>query len=661
MLNKLDSYSNGAQARKSETTSHFNDVACFPWQPEGYTNAVQSVWRSLQMILDKGCSITLDGVSLNLSSIVAVAKQSRVASDSNIAESLPRSVALLDAKLNQGIVIFGVNTGFGGSADTRSKQHEALQLALLQHHQAGVLLLSDGGTPSTIIMGVLGPHNVPFPIVRASMLARCNSLLRGHLGVCIEVIERILDPLRCQMTLIVPFRVLEGNPDIHVHCGDGQIPEVVPADQALQRVGLTPLRLGPKEGLGLLNGTSFSCGAASLVLIEANQLALPSQVLTAMGTEALSGSRGNFHSFIANVRPHPGQKEVASNIYALLADSKLISGALPKRPQIENLALAMSQIQCELNSTTDNPVFDPEHGEAHHGGNFRAMAITSAMIFSQCSEVLNPVLSHGLSPNLCADDPSLSFALKGVDINMASYMSELAYLTHPVSSHVQSTEIHNQSLNSLAFIAARYAAESIEVLSLMPATYLYVLCQALDCAPYTLNSLIEPGRRFSHEQLYPIQTAVWDELMSHWVQGSTKDLSARSQAAAAASSVVLLDLVSSHCGKDIATRLDLARIIIPFKEKASNILYQNYTATREEFFCVPATADHLCGASSRFYRLVRRTLAVPMNRGLADHPTYDSDKDPRATKTIGSHISTIYTELRQGGMTDAVVNCWESL
>ncbi|KAF5866543.1 hypothetical protein ETB97_011428 [Aspergillus alliaceus] len=164
-----------------------------------------------------------------------------------------------------------------------------------------------------------------------------------------------------------------------------------------------------------------------------------------------------------------------------------------------------------------------------------------------------------------------------------------------------------------------------------------------------------------HEQLYPIQTALWDELMSHWVQGSTKDLSARSQAAAAASSVVLLDLVSSHCGKDIATRLDLARIIIPFKEKASNILYQNYTATREEFLCVPATADHLCGASSRFYRLVRRTLAVPMNRGLADHPTYDSEKDPRATKAIGSHISTIYTELRQGGMTDAVVNCWESL
>ncbi|KAE8391696.1 phenylalanine ammonia-lyase [Aspergillus alliaceus] len=649
MLNKLDSYSNGAQARKSETTSHLNDVACFPWQPEGYTNAVQSVWRSLQMILDKGCSITLDGVSLNLSSIVAVAKygiESRVASDSNIAESVSRGVALLDAKLNQCMVIYRVNTGFGASADTRSKQHEALQMALLQHHQAGVLLLNDGGTPNTTIMGVLRPHNVPFPFISGSGDLTHMAYIAG---------------------------VLEGNPDTHVHCGDGHIPEVVPADQALQRVGLTPLRLGPKEGLGLLNGTSFSCGAASLVLIEANQLALLSQVLTAMGTEALS----------ANVRPHPGQKEVASNIYALLADTKLVSDALPKRSGLAQDRYALRTASQWLGPQIARASY---HGEAHHGGNFQATEITSAvekimaamqiigkMIFSQCSEVLNPVLSHGLPPNFCADDPSLSFALKGVDINMASYMSELAYLTHPVSSHVQSAEMHNQGLNSLAFIAAQYAAESLEVLSLMSATYLYVLCQALDLRALHLGfanrarsqvcCLLSEQLQHSiqHEQLYPIQTAPWDELMSHWVQGSTKDLSARSQAAAAASSVVLLDLVSSHCGKDIATRLDLARIIIPFKEKASNILYQNFTATREEFFCVPATADHLCGASSRFYRLVRRTLAVPMNRGLADHPTYDSEKDPRATKAIGSHISTIYTELRQGGMTDAVVNCWESL
>ncbi|KAA8652749.1 aromatic amino acid ammonia-lyase [Aspergillus tanneri] len=275
------------------------------------------------------------------------------------------------------------------------------------------------------------------------MLTRCNSLLRGHSAVRPAVVQHILTLLAHGMTPILPLRgsisasgdltplayiagAVEGNPDISVHKDrDGSI---VPADEALRELGLSPLEYGPKEGLGLLNGTAFSAGAASLVLVESTQLLLLSQVLTAMGTEALR--------------------------------------APASRPQIENLALSLMQVEIELNWTTDNPLLDPTEQRIHHGGNFQAAAVTSAM-----EKALGALQMLG---------KILSFAFKGVDINMAAYLSELGYLSHPVSKHVQSAEMHNQALNSLAFLACRYTADAVEVLSLMAATYLYVLCQALD-------------------------------------------------------------------------------------------------------------------------------------------------------------------------------------
>lgn len=90
------------------------------------------------------------------------------------------------------------------------------------------------------------------------------------------------------------------------------------------------------------------------------------------------------------------------------------------------------------------------------------------------------MLNNGLPPNLAADEPSISFTMNGVDIGMASYMSELAYLANPVSSYVQSAEMHNQAVNSLAFISTRYTEQSVELVSLISALYLYVVCQALD-------------------------------------------------------------------------------------------------------------------------------------------------------------------------------------
>ncbi|KAL5360773.1 L-Aspartase-like protein [Aspergillus floccosus] len=625
------------------------------------------------------------------------------------------SVDHLNQKLSKNEVIYGVNTGFGGSADTRTNRHENLQKALVQHHNAAVLLPSDRGlSDKAFDMHGARSHGMPIPIVRAAMLTRCNSLLRGHSAVRVTIIEYILTLLAHRMTPIVPLRgsisasgdltplayiagALEGNPDIYIHKGASN--ETIPADQALKEMGLVPLMLGPKEGLGLINGTAFSAGAAGLVLFEANQLVLLSQALTAIGTEALLGTAHNYHPFIAEARPHYGQREAAGNIFNILAGSQLATvlgsaivptpheGLAQDRyalrtsaqwigPQIENIDLAIKQVTCELNSTTDNPLVDPVTGRIHHGGNFQATAITSAMekimtamqmlgrlFFAQCSEIINPGISKGLPPNLSVDEPSLSFAFKGVDINMASYMSELAYLNHPVSNHVQSAEMHNQSLNSLAFVSCRYAAETVEILSLMAATYLYVLCQALDlralhreflknAQPKVNNITAELFLPVMGDDLPTVQNAVWTEIMNHWAKANTKDLTDRSLSATNNSLGVLLDCL----GVDDSRCMD-ASTVHQWRTRVTKTLASSYATARERFLKEQTTATYLCQSSRNFYTFVRERLGVSMHKGIVDHPTYDSGRSKKK-ENIGSQISKVYVALRKGDFQEVMLSSW---
>ena len=150
-------------------------------------------------------------------------------------------------------------------------------------------------------------------------------------------------------------------------------------------------------------------------------------------------------------------------------------------PQIEDLLASLETITRECNSSelsltvliylnltdvsslaTDNPLSDGETGTIHHGGNFQAMAVTNAMektrlslhhigkiMFAQCAELVDPSMNRGLPPSLAATDPSLNYHGKGIDIAAAAYVSELGYLANPVSTHIQSAEMHNQAVKSV--------------------------------------------------------------------------------------------------------------------------------------------------------------------------------------------------------------------
>lgn len=137
----------------------------------------------------------------------------------------------------------------------------------------------------------------------------------------------------------------------------------------------------------------------------------------------------------------------------------LPKNATPVRQISLFIVLEISQTSDVPCSATDNPLVDGETGEVHHGGNFQAMAITNAMektrlalhhigklLFSQSTELVNPLMNRGLPPSLAATDPSLNYHVKGIDIATAAYVGELGYLANPVSTHIQSAEMHNQAI-----------------------------------------------------------------------------------------------------------------------------------------------------------------------------------------------------------------------
>lgn len=422
----------------------------------------------------------------------------------------------------------GVNTGFGGSANTRTKKVHDLQSGVVRELRSGVLPVVDNHTPSPWL---LSHHAMPFHWVRAAMLIRINSLISGHSGVRSVVVEQMLHLLRIDAIPQVPMHgsisasgdlmplgyiaaAVQGSADSPCTLGGLQgSQQTISAKEVFHRSKRAPQPFSAKEALAVVNGTAVSCAVACLALHEIHGLAVLSQILTAMSVEALKGSMESFDPVFAQVRPHLGQVEAARNIRSFLSGSRLTdtarradSGTLHQDrysvrttpqwigPVLEDLLLAHGQLSVECNSVTDNPIIDIEEESRYlSGGNFQAKAVTSAMekarqslqslgrmIFSQVTELLNPAYSCGLPPNLVIDEPNESFLFKSVDMMAAALTSELGFLANPVGSHVQNAEMGNQSLNSLALISARYTMTAVDIASKLMAAHLLVVCQAID-------------------------------------------------------------------------------------------------------------------------------------------------------------------------------------
>lgn len=563
---------------------------------------------------------------------------------------------------------------------------------------------------------------MPESWVRASMLIRLNSLASGASGVRLSTIDTLVQLLEKNVVPRIPIRgsisasgdlsplsyvggVMQGKPTVTAWMDDiySGTRRIARADVALAAHSIDTVKLGAKEGLAIVNGTAISAGVGALAMHEALFLTALSQILTAMSVEALCGTDESFDPFFAQVRPHPGQTEVAQNIFAFLSQSTLVhrsdgteEASLRQDrysirtasqwigPVIEDLLLSHEQLRIEFNSVTDNPLIDTKGGRMLHGGNFQAKSVTSAMektrqacqtigrmLSVQCTELINPGTNRGLPPNLVVDEPSESFIWKGTDIMVAALQSELGFLANPVGTHVQTAEMGNQALNSLALISCRYTLDALDVLAQMSAAHLLALCQAFDLRAMNIRFLEDLRPQFCNmvaesfaelliddEKLSTIQISLWEKFKLRLDGSSSIDSSRRFTLATECLQPTLLRV--------LCPSVESLKAIQSWSDRCSGVALQMFRVNRDHYFNRPDATPYLGVASRHIYKFIRNRLGVPFLREDTIRTPSDESIEFQPTGihgaiTVGSLITVIYQSIRTGGFYSVVVECLQGI
>jgi histidine ammonia-lyase len=457
-------------------------------------------------------AIQLDGSRLTLPDLVAIAHEF---AEVRIAESARAKVeaarAVVDDVAARDEPTYGINTGFGSFAEVRipTDSLSVLQVNLLRSHAAGV------GEP------------LPIPVVRATMALRANVLAKGFSGIRMKTLELLVHLLNKRVHPVVPSRGSVGAsgdlaPLAHlalVLIGEGEAwhdGRAEPGAAALQRAGLTPATLAPKEGLALINGTQASTALLGLVLAEAFRLTRAGDIAAALSIDALCGSTRPFDARIHQARGFAGQQTSAANLIALMAGSPInashancgrVQDAYSMRctAQVHGaardaLAFAHRSFEIEANAATDNPMVFEETRDIVSGGNFHgapvaiacdvvclALAQLATISERRCERLVNPALS-GLPPFLTRHG-GLESGLMMTQVTAAALTSELKTAATPASVDTIPTSGGREDHVSMSMAAALKAARASQLARHVLACELLCACEAIDLlAP--LNSSV---------------------------------------------------------------------------------------------------------------------------------------------------------------------------
>jgi histidine ammonia-lyase len=428
------------------------------------------------------------------------------------------SAAAVERILARGEPVYGINTGFGKLANVRieAADLETLQRNIVLSHAAGV------GEAS------------PVAVIRLMLALKLASLAQGASGVrpaTVALIEAMLDR---GLTPVVPGQGSVGAsgdlaPLAHMAATMIGVGEIfvdgarLPAAEALARAGLSPLRLGPKEGLALLNGTQFSTAYALAALFEAEVLFRSALVTGALSTEAAKGSDTPFDHRIHVLRRHTGQIEAADALRALMAGSAIRASHLADdarvqdpyclrcQPQVMGAALdvlrqAAATLGTEANGVSDNPLIFPDTDEALSGGNFHAepVAFAADMIALAVCEIgsiaerriamlVDPAQS-GL-PAFLTPKPGLNSGFMIPQVTAAALVSENKQKAYPASVDSIPTSANQEDHVSMAAHAARRLPPMVENAKAVIAIELLAAAQGCDFhAPLTSSPALEAVR-----------------------------------------------------------------------------------------------------------------------------------------------------------------------
>ncbi|GAX60656.1 histidine ammonia-lyase [Candidatus Scalindua japonica] len=500
--------------------------------------------------------VTLNGDSnLSVEDVLSIARKCLPVHIKLTPEKKQRMQDSYDHMMEQvrnGIPIYGTNSSFGAQAGRLHHDGDEEERVKIARRISESILIADVS---------VGP-SLPKDVVRAAMLIRVNMLLPGMSAVKLDDLSIFIEMLNKDITPIVgSYGSIGASGDLAQNCRilnaamQRSTTKVIDrngvtrtADNALTAAGLKKLELGPKAGLGLVNGDNFSTAAAALLFVDTVQLMLLNTAVSALIIQALRGTDRSFHPILSGVRLHPGQKFAALLYRKLLQGSKLsyqeMSGHKLREsgvkvqdgyslrclsqffaPHWENLIRIKDTITTNINSVSDNPIWVPPDyatdGEKPwqwvSGGNF--LGIHMAESIDQMRKILTHITkvndrhlarlinrneNNGLPDNLSDNKSLTKCTFKGIQIQMGMMEVYSSVLSIPVTTFFGVHEEDNQDITAHGLTSWLLAKENLRLARYAVATNLIASMQAVD-----LRAVNEPEGK-GKELLSPATQYLYD-------------------------------------------------------------------------------------------------------------------------------------------------------
>jgi histidine ammonia-lyase len=436
--------------------------------------------------------------------------------NSSALEKIRYSQEQVQRIVSENKTVYGVNTGFGVLANTPISEEDTrtLQHKILQSHSVGV------GEP------------IPAEIAKMMLITKMHALAQGFSGVQVSTLERINWHIENDVIPVVPEKGSVGAsgdlaPLAHLCLpliGLGEVfykGKRYRSQEVLQQHGLSPVQLGPKEGLALINGTQFILAYAVKAVQRMHNCLEAADIIGAMSLEALTGTKAPFDERLHNLRPFTGSKLVAQRLRLLLHQSDIMQShvdcgrvqdpySLRCMPQVHgasrNAWLHLKELtETELNSVTDNPVI-LSADDTISGGNFHGQPLALPLDYAcfAAAEVGNIsdrrcyLLLEGKwgLPMLLMKNVGLNSGFMIPQYTTAALVTENKTLCFPASADSIPTSLGQEDHVSMGSISGRKLYKVLDNLEYILAIELMTACQAIEFRrPLKSSAILE----FAHD------------------------------------------------------------------------------------------------------------------------------------------------------------------
>jgi histidine ammonia-lyase len=427
--------------------------------------------------------VAIDGETLTIEKVHMVAREhAKVIIPENVKKRVEANAQTVQKLVDAGEALYGVTTGIGEFARIKisKEQAEELQNRIVYSHAAGT------GNIAT------EDH------VRGAMLLRANVMAKGYTGVRLSTLETVVGMLNKNVVPVIYEKGSVGTSGdlspmsqfAEVVMGEGEAfydGKRMKGKEALDAAGLKPVKLTYKEGLGLINGSQMFTALGALVLYDAERVFKTAQVASAMTIDVLRSVLKAFDPRLHAVRPFVGQNAVAENVRRLIDGSEILAQKSGKvqdgyslrctaqvlGPTRDAFEYVRKQLEIEMNSAADNPLFFTDGCVCLTGGNFHGQPISIALDLlgivmsnvgnlsvAHINRLLNPVLS-GL-PDFLVEGKGLNSGLMVAHYTAGALVSENKILAHPASVDTLSLSADQEDHVSMGPGAAFKARQILE-------------------------------------------------------------------------------------------------------------------------------------------------------------------------------------------------------